>query len=56
MSIWATRLYLKDDTAPFEHTLAVERIPRDRLPTVVVEFVNELGLGWMLERFYPEAM
>lgn len=35
------------------HTLAVERIPFDRLPERAVAFATELGLDWMLERYYP---
>lgn len=34
------------------HTLAVERIPFDVLPDEVVTFVEELGFGWYLERYY----
>ena len=30
-----------------------ERWPRERLPGYVLEFAEELGLGWYMERFYP---
>lgn len=35
------------------HTLAVGRIPRNRLPAEAFEFADEHGLGWMIERYYP---
>jgi hypothetical protein len=34
------------------HTLAVERIRRDRLPAETVGFAEEHGLGWKLDRYY----
>lgn len=36
------------------HTKAVERIPRSALPKCAIEFAQELGLLWMIERDYPE--
>lgn len=37
------------------HTLAVERIPRRCLRPENLEFADEHGLGYLVERYYPEA-
>jgi hypothetical protein len=29
------------------------RVPRNRLPQVFVDWTEELGLGWWVEREYP---
>lgn len=34
------------------HELAVRRVPFDLLPPQVHDFAEELGLGWVLERYY----
>jgi hypothetical protein len=36
------------------HTRAVERIPFAVLPERAHEFAAELGLGWLLDRYYPK--
>lgn len=35
------------------HTLGLERIPFSALSQAAVEFADEFGLRWWLERFYP---
>lgn len=35
------------------HTLALERIPYEALPPAALEFADEVGLGWMIDRYYP---
>jgi len=37
-----------------QHTCAHRLIPRRLLPASVFEFAEELGLGWYLDRHYPE--
>lgn len=37
------------------HTLARERIPFELIPPAAVEFATELGLDWLLDRYYPRA-
>jgi hypothetical protein len=36
------------------HTNATERVPYTALPERAHEFAAELGLGWLLDRFYPK--
>lgn len=36
------------------HTSAVERISVECIPCEVLDYVAELGLGWMLERYYRQ--
>lgn len=31
------------------------RLSHDQLPATVIEFANELGLGWYLDRTYPNT-
>jgi hypothetical protein len=31
------------------------KVPRDRLPAEFMEFVEELALGWWVDREYPEG-
>jgi hypothetical protein len=31
------------------------RIPRDKLPPEFIEFCDELGLGWYVDRTYPAS-
>jgi hypothetical protein len=31
------------------------RVPRDRLPVEFMEFMEELALGWWVDREYPEG-
>lgn len=35
------------------HTDWVQRVPREILPDGILEFVDELNLGWLLDREYP---
>ena len=35
------------------HTLAVKRIPRSCLRAANEDFAERIGMGWVLDRFYP---
>jgi hypothetical protein len=35
------------------HTRALERVPFDVLRSEALEFAREIGLGWILEKYYP---
>lgn len=37
------------------HTRALERVPFERVPDRAHEFAAELGLGWLIDRYYPRA-
>lgn len=37
-----------------QHTTGYRPIPRELLPASVFEFADELGLGWYVDRHYPE--
>lgn len=36
------------------HTRAVERVPYSVLPERAFVFAEEMGLGWLLDRYYPK--
>lgn len=38
-----------------QHTRAIQRIPYEALPQSAIEFANEVGLEWQLERYYPRT-
>lgn len=35
------------------HHSGLERIPRERLPASAIAFADEVGLDWMIDRYYP---
>ena len=54
--LWDTRNgFCACEKSHRRHTLAVERIPRWKLPQHAIEFATEIGLDWQIERYYPEA-
>lgn len=52
--LWDTRNgFAICEGAHARHSLAIDRIAYDDLPYAAFQFANELGLGWMIDRYYP---
>jgi len=55
-AIWDTRMGVAVcERSHIRHTLASSRIRFEDLPASVVEYVQNLGLQWYLDRYYPRT-